>query len=130
MPHLKHIADNLRAGNIDTAIKEKKALGTIRDRELRLEIEEIAKQAVLKHLKDGEVDVARKIQKLFSMSNDMFEDTVAQAVLSSFRDGDFETVKELRKELPIPKRLTGDLVAYCSTWGDTRKCLLMEEVLA
>jgi hypothetical protein len=39
-------------------------------------------------------------------------------------------VKELRAELPISKQLTSDLMAYCSTWGDARKCLLMEEVLA
>jgi hypothetical protein len=129
MPHLRHIADTLRAGDIDAAKKSKAELGLIKDEVLKLEIEEIAKQAVLKHLKDGEVDTARKIQKLFSMPKDMFEDTVAQAVLSSFRDGDFETVKELRKELPIPERLSSDIIAYCSTWKNTRLCTVMEEVL-
>jgi len=129
MSHLKHIANSLRAGDIATATKEKKALGVIKDTEMRLEVEEIAKQAALKHLKDGEVATARKIQKLFSMPDDMFEDTVAQAVLSSFRDGDFETVRALRKELPIPERLSSDLVAYCSTWRDTRLCTIMEKVL-
>jgi hypothetical protein len=129
MPHLRHIADALRQGDIAVAKKERDTLGTIRDVALRLEVEEIAKQAVIKHLKDGEVPIARKIQKLFSIPKDMFEDTVAQAVLSSFRDGDYDTVRALRKELPIPARLSSDLIAYCSTWKNSKLCSVMEEVL-
>lgn len=130
MRNLKAIAEKLRRGDVDVAFKEAQPLVKTDDELLRLEVVEIAKQAMLSHLKHGDIITTRKIQKLFSVSDEMFDDTVLQAVLSSFRDSDFSTVKELRAELPISKRVVGDLLTYCSTWGDTRKCLLMEEVLA
>ncbi|PJE74251.1 MAG: hypothetical protein COV01_02020 [Candidatus Taylorbacteria bacterium CG10_big_fil_rev_8_21_14_0_10_41_48] len=130
IPQIKKIADNLRQGDISNALEEKKSLGLIRDEVLKLEIEEVAKQATLKHLKNGEIDTAREIKNLFSMSDDMFENTVSQAVLSSFRDGDIERVKALSRELPISEQINNDLLVYCSTWGDTKLCQVMERALS
>jgi len=129
IPQIKKIAENLKQGDINIALEGKKELGLIEDESLRLEVEEVAKQSVLKHLKDGDINTAREIKNLFSMSDDMFGNTVSQAVLSSFRDGDIERVRSLSKGLPISEQINSDLLLYCSTWGDTELCQVMEQAL-
>ncbi|MFA6095904.1 MAG: hypothetical protein WC767_03640 [Candidatus Paceibacterota bacterium] len=130
MANIKKIAEDLRKGDIAAAAKAREAMNVIKDEMLRLEVTEIAKQAMIQHLKAGETKTAKKIEKLFSIPSDMFEDTIIQAVLSSFREGDVETVKRLREKLPIQARLRADILAYCSTWGKEDVSLLMERVLA
>ncbi len=130
MTEIKQIARELSSGNIENARKINKEIARISDESLQLEVMEIAKQAMISHLKKGEVATVRKISEVFSMPRELVEDTIQQAVLSAFAEGDIARVRALKEELPISRDLGAKLVLYCASWGKSDKSAAMEMVFA
>jgi hypothetical protein len=130
MKEIKEIAAELSKGNVKKASDIRKNLLLAADADLDMEVTEIAKQAMIHHLKEGKIKAAKEIPKHFSMSKDMIDETVQQAVLSSFRAGDMSAVKVMKKDLPISKSLGTQIIDYCQTWGNKDACVAIEEVFA
>ncbi len=128
MKEIKEIAAELSKGNVKKASDIRKGLSLATD--VDLEVTEIAKQAMISHLKTGKVAAAKEIPHHFSMPKDMVDDTIQQAVLSSFRAGDMKAVKTMKKDLPISRSLGSQIVEYCQTWGNKDACVAIEEVFA
>jgi hypothetical protein len=131
MKHAKEIAAELAKGNIAGASEIRKALLRAGDDSFDdLEITEIARQAMIMHLKKGHIGEVRQIQKAFSIPQDLVDETVEQAVVSSFYEGDLNRIKKMKSDLPIGRALSGKIVGYCSSWGKKGQCLALEELFA
>jgi hypothetical protein len=131
MKHAKEIAVELAKGNVARASEIRKGLLRAGDDSFDdLEIMEIARQAMIMHLKKGHINEVHQIQKAFSISQDLLDETVEQAVVSSFYEGDINRIKKMKSELPIGKALSAKIVDYCSSWGKKDQCLELEELFA
>lgn len=131
MKHAKEIAVELARGNVTRASEIRKALLRAGDDSFDdLEIMEIARQAMIMHLKKGHIGEVHQIQRAFSLPQDLVDETVEQAVVSSFYEGDLNRVKKMKDDLPIGKALSTKIVDYCSSWGKKDQCLALEALFA
>lgn len=131
MKHAQEIAAELAKGNVARASAIRKAILKEGDDSFGdLEILEIARQAMITHLKKGHISEVHQIQRAFSISQDLVDETVEQAVVSSFYEGDLSRIKKMKEDLPISKAVGGRIINYCSSWGKKDRCLALEELFA
>lgn len=114
MKEVLQIRDLLTKGDIKKAFKLKEFILSDIDKSTRQEITEVAREAMIVHLKLGHIRKAELIVELFPMSKVVLRDTLKQAMLSSFRDGDTKRVVEIKNHFPLPKNLGKELVKYCT----------------
>lgn len=114
MKEVEHIKNLLLKGDIKQAFKIKESILDKVDKYVKQELTEIAREAMIEHLKNGSIKKAELIVELFPMSKAMLRDTLKQAMLSSFRDGDLKRVIEIKNHFPLPKNLGKELVEYCT----------------
>lgn len=128
MKEITDIAAELSKGNVERASEIRKST-KFEDDAYEMEVDEIARQAIVNFLKKGEIDNARKVARLFALPPDSADEAVKQAVLSAIADGDMNLAVEIKDKLPMPKGMCDEVVAYFVSWGKKDQAVLIKTTI-
>jgi hypothetical protein len=126
MKEFKEIASKLTKGDIKQAAAIRKKLS--HDDLIEEEVTEIARQAVIFHLRHGEIEKAIEIKKYFPMDSEVLNQALKQAVVGCYCEGDLERMLMIKDGFPIPKHVRREIVDYCVSWGRKKEELVLQAV--
>jgi hypothetical protein len=127
MIRIQEIAKELCEGNIERASQIRFAGGAL-DGSIDVEIIEVARQAIIYHVKCGELDKACEIKRCFELPDDLAEDAIMHAVLSVYYERDFKRLVEIKKGMPLSQGLLSQIIEYCDSWGEREEAKAMRTV--
>src|SRR5581483_7486697 len=111
MEKIKEIAVELSKGNVERAHDITFEVH-MKDPDLEMEVIEIARQAIIRYVKEGDIDRALKAHKLFNIPNDSAKEALKQAVLSIYFDGNLQRLLEIKKKVPLSRSLREEIIRY------------------
>jgi len=128
MKEFKDIAAKLKKGDIKKAAELRKKLTN--DKSIQAEIIEIARQAIILHLKHGKIERALEIKKFFPISQEKMNEAIKQAVVSCYCEGDLKRMLLIKDSFPMPKALKKEIIDYCISWGVEKEELVLQAAFA